>query len=129
MTQAQQLVVSVNPVPASRPRVGRWGTFYAATYKNYMAAMVEYFSKNPVPFHFATEPLSVVVHLVVKRPATTKLRAPGFDVDNGAKAILDALTKAGAWGDDKQIEHLTVTKRWAPKGEEGYTDVRIETLL
>lgn len=32
-----------------------------------------------------------------------------WDVDNRTKALLDALTMAGIWEDDRQIEHLNVT--------------------
>ena len=39
------------------------------------------------------------------------------DVDNLAKAILDAMTEAGAWEDDGQIVRLEVLKKWHAKGE------------
>ncbi len=33
------------------------------------------------------------------------------DLDNLGKALLDALTKAGVYGDDSQIDHLTFARR------------------
>lgn len=33
------------------------------------------------------------------------------DIDNVQKVLLDALTKAGAWDDDKQIDHLEIIRR------------------
>lgn len=34
------------------------------------------------------------------------------DCDNKAKLVIDALTAAGCWADDKDITTLLVTKRW-----------------
>lgn len=49
---------------------------------------------------------------------------PREDVDNVAKAVLDALTCV-AWHDDKQVADLHVKKRY---GDTGYTEVTIEQL-
>lgn len=38
------------------------------------------------------------------------------DVDNLAKAVLDACTTAGVWKDDAQVTQLAVEKRWAEPG-------------
>lgn len=38
------------------------------------------------------------------------------DLDNLPKAILDALTHAGVWGDDEQIDHLTIVRGEVKKG-------------
>lgn len=46
------------------------------------------------------------------------------DLDNLPKAILDALTRAGVWQDDSQIDGLAVTRRAVTKG--GFVDVGIE---
>ena len=34
------------------------------------------------------------------------------DCDNRAKAVIDALTRAGLWSDDQFVTKLVVTKRW-----------------
>jgi crossover junction endodeoxyribonuclease RusA len=40
--------------------------------------------------------------------------APGVpDVDKAARLILDALTDAGMWRDDRLVSDLTVRRRWA----------------
>lgn len=36
------------------------------------------------------------------------------DVDNLAKAVLDACTDAGVWHDDSQIIQLSITKTYEP---------------
>lgn len=46
------------------------------------------------------------------------------DLDNIPKAVLDALTHAGIWQDDSQIDRLTVTRRDVEKG--GRVVVRIK---
>lgn len=110
-------------MPASRPRVTRWGTYYLKTYRTYKDLAA---SRIPVGDLHAEGLLTVHVESVKRRPKTTKLLVPKPDIDNFIKAPLDAITKAGGyWRDDCQIVTLTGTKAWAPKGEEGYSIVTI----
>jgi crossover junction endodeoxyribonuclease RusA len=46
------------------------------------------------------------------------------DLDNLPKAVFDALTHAGVWQDDSQIDGLAVTRLAVTKG--GFIDVGIE---
>jgi len=46
--------------------------------------------------------------------------------DNIAKSVLDAMTQAGVWVDDKQVTTLSVRKRYA--ANEGVT-VKVHSLL
>lgn len=48
------------------------------------------------------------------------------DVDNYAKGILDALTHAGVWGDDSQVDDLRIIRRDVLRG--GRCTVTIETM-
>lgn len=48
------------------------------------------------------------------------------DLDNRAKAILDALTHAGAWADDEQVDVLILVRQPVSKG--GYCRVVITEL-
>lgn len=51
------------------------------------------------------------------------------DVDNAAKAVLDALTHIGAWQDDDQVAVLICAKRWETPGERPPgAEITIETL-
>lgn len=49
------------------------------------------------------------------------------DLDNLAKAILDALTHAGAWGDDSQIDDLRII-RGGKAGDGGRMVVEVSKL-
>ena len=103
------------PVAASRPRVSKFGhAYFSGPYKAFKER--------------CTGRLRVNVECVVTRPKTTKLVTPRGDVDNFAKACLDALNDR-LWEDDKQIEVLTISKRWAGEpGVEGYFEVQIEEI-
>lgn len=74
-------------------------------------------------------PVQIDTEVIVRRPKTTKLAAPGGDLDNFEKGLWDAITASGEWwADDKQIVESRTTKRWAADGEpEGYA-IRITFL-
>lgn len=122
------------PVPQPRPRVSTRGGFARA----YVPA------KHPVHAYRAAianaaraagagvhgEPVGVLIDLVWQRPKShlrksgVKPDAPQFprcDVDNAAKAVLDALNGV-AWEDDSQVCSLTVAKHY---GQEARTTVLI----
>jgi crossover junction endodeoxyribonuclease RusA len=43
-----------------------------------------------------------------------ELHAPDhrrYDISNRVKAVEDVITRAGVWGDDAQVDHLTITRR------------------
>jgi crossover junction endodeoxyribonuclease RusA len=55
--------------------------------------------------------------------APTKRR---YDIDNMVKAVHDALTHAGVWVDDEQVDELTVMRGHVTKG--GSMNVEITEL-
>lgn len=74
-------------------------------------------------------PVAVSLIFAATRPKTTKLSHPKPDVDNYAKALLDAVTKDGRfWSDDTQVVSLSVDKVWAPLGVPGFVDLIIKEL-
>ena len=117
-------LIAINPVPASRPRVTRWGTHYSKNYTQWMKQAGEYIpSKGNKPF---TGPVMVLLEHVVEKPKTTKKMWPRGDVDNYSKGALDAITKAeSVWHDDDQVVALFVTKRFTEPGEDPGTHVTV----
>jgi Holliday junction resolvase RusA-like endonuclease len=116
------LPLLLNPVPASRPRVTRWGVYYTATYTTWRKAALPLAEKYIGPKHEG--PLAVFVENIVEKPKTSKLSFPKGDVDNYAKGPLDIINDTErAWVDDKQIVFLAVTKRFAEPGEQPRTEL------
>lgn len=115
-----RLDLYVAPVPASRPRVTRWGVYYTKTYKAWMAAAD---ASIPEANRTLEGTLGVRIEFVCHRPKTTKRITPNGDLDNHMKSILDALTKKGYWNDDMDIVEGLVTKRFAEPGETPHTSI------
>jgi Holliday junction resolvase RusA-like endonuclease len=114
------IFVPLEPMPCPRPRIATRGKFahayYPAAYKTWKQEAEELLEKL-LPETAWDDDLYVEIVCVLPRPKTTKLSRPKPDVDNYAKSVLDAVTQAGAWGDDSQVAALLVHKRWAAPGE------------
>jgi Holliday junction resolvase RusA-like endonuclease len=121
------------PVPQPRPRVSTRGGFARAyvparhpvhAYRQSLAA-----SARDAGLSQTGEPLNVVIDAVFERPKShlrksgvraDAPRLPRPDVDNIAKAVLDALQSV--MGDDTLVARLVVEKSY---GQEARTTVRI----
>jgi Holliday junction resolvase RusA-like endonuclease len=122
-----------NPVPQPRVRVSTRGGFARAyvpskhpvhDYRTQLAVAARLAGLTPTG-----EPLDVVIDAVWERPKSHLLKSgvkatapklPRPDVDNVAKAVLDALQDV--MGDDSLVGRLVVEKSW---GQEARTTVRI----
>lgn len=122
------------PVPQPRPRVSTRGGFARAyvpakhPVHAYRAAIAEEAGKAGL--EPTDEPFEVIVDAVFARPKShmtkrgVKATAPALprpDVDNVAKAVLDALQDV--MGDDTHVRRLVVEKSY---GAEARTTVRIQ---
>ncbi len=125
--------VAGQPVPQPRPRVSTAGGFARAyvpkdhpvhAYRQSLAA-----AARGAGLTATGEPLNVVIDAVFERPKshTNKSgvkadapRLPRPDVDNIAKAVLDALQDV--MGDDSLVGRLVVEKSY---GQEARTTVRV----
>lgn len=107
-----------NPIPASRPRVSRWGgVHYGKRYTEYRKdahatieqAIGEAKAEGILPINST---IMIASLYEVERPKTTKLEYPSPDLDNYTKALWDALQSHNVITDDKQIISSIETKRW-----------------
>ena len=121
-SETLELFFALEPVPASRPRVAKFGTYYAGKYKEFLKEAPKFIPKGLEPRSGAQQ---VVIRIVCTKPKTGKLAFPKGDVDNYAKGILDVMTKAGVWQDDTQVIRLDVSKRYARPGEAPGCTVRV----
>lgn len=117
----------IEPTPKGRPRFTRFGKAYTPKKTQaYERKIAEYFRQNPNAYKFE-KGIPLAINLVFGMPipkSTPKSRKEAMfegiikhtkrpDVDNMAKAVLDALSHGIAWEDDSQIVRLTVTKEYA----------------
>lgn len=115
-TRKNIILIPIKPVPASRPRLSRFGVYYAKNYTDW---------RNEARKHVAAiekiymGALVVVVEITALKPRTSKKLWPKGDVDNLTKGPLDVLTEnKGVWKDDDQIVGLWVTKRFTLEDSE-----------
>jgi len=120
--------IPISPIPASRPRVSRWGTYYGKRYTAWRkkAASELALFEHPTTL---TGPLKVTLMHVVEKPKTSKLMYPRGDVDNYDKAAMDAVTNhTSVWKDDDQVVKLTSMKLFASEDAEPGSYIRIEPI-
>lgn len=122
---AASLVIPINPIPASRPKVGRWGAYYPKPYTDWMYAAKQHVRRGTL-FPEENDAFLVQISSFRAKPRTSKLTLPIGDVDNYAKGPMDLLTVIGGyWLDDKQVRCLISSKDFAP---EGRTEINIWRL-
>ena len=91
--------------PTLNHNIGRRGGryFQSGEYKSFIS-QVGWLWLKAVPMNWSKESrYSVVVELIYN----TRRR---YDVDNRVKPILDALTHAGTWNDDAQVDEILVVR-------------------
>ncbi len=119
-----------NPVPASRPRVTRWGTYYGKrhnAFRSEATALLEEMRGNgTLPAALLSGRLVTWVSVNVEKPKTSKLSAPRGDIDNYIKLIFDCCS-GYLWDDDAQIEMMSANKVWAD--DKGHVDIWVKELL
>jgi len=112
----------VQPVPASRPRIGRFGAYYGKNYEQFRKDAQPL--ANSATYTLTDKPLELWMECVALKPKQGKLLFPRGDIDNYIKGPLDVMTKAGKfWNDDDQIVQLTAVKRYCVGDEPPHINV------
>jgi len=121
--------ILIDPVPASRPRIPRFGSpYYEGRYKTFRDEFAAIVAESELPPPLAGM-VAVEITVLCKRPKNPANPYPIGDVDNYAKAVLDSLQGNGFILDDKQVVRLTVMKGYVQsKDEEPHIVLRLETL-
>ena len=124
------LLFNINPVPASRPRVTRWGTYYGKKYKQFkleMGLLVLESDKtnsvNPITWLDGLISADMTFFVPMAKSWSKKKKSSkngqfcdnNSDLDNYEKAILDSLNGV-YFHDDKQIVQQSSQKIWAEQG-------------
>ena len=115
---------NINPVPASRPRVSRWSTYYPKKYTKFkkdMEALTSVMETTPSEKLVSVE---LEFGIMIPKSWSKKKReelnntycSNNSDIDNYIKAILDSLNGI-VYIDDKQVVELFAKKIYS---EEGY---------
>lgn len=124
------LTFNINPVPASRPRVTRWGTFYGKKYKEFKREMGMLLIESDKPSHvnptlwldgLISADMTFFVPMAKSWSKKKKSLKDGqfcdnnADLDNYEKSILDSLSTV-YFHDDRQIVTQQSKKIWAETG-------------
>ena len=115
-----EVTFNIIPVPASRPRVTRWSTYYGKKYTNFKEEMLSLTSDivfTPLEGNIFAQ---LQFNVPIPKSWTKKKKAAKngaycdnhADIDNYCKAILDSLNGV-YYEDDKQIVMLQATMLWA----------------
>ena len=119
--------IPMNPVPASRPRVSRWSTYYKDPYNTFLKTIPQVVEQAWNEHTLLTGWIKVAVFVYPKRPAKPANPYPAPDWDNYAKAVCDGM-EGPVYVNDKQIVDGRCVKGYAEPGEDGYIMVEIEEI-
>lgn len=129
MTTSNILHIPVEPAPASRPKVNRFGVTYAKSHLAYVRAATPYVEIVTDLEYYESGILSVSIEFVCTKAKTSKLITPRYDIDNLVKLPLDIMTKTGNfWRDDVQIAEIHAMKRFALPDEQAGTTISYSLL-
>ena len=123
----------INPVPASRPRVSRWSTYYPKKYTKFKQDMEALISELDTTL--SEKLVRVEIDFMIKIPESWSKKkkqelnntycSNNSDIDNYIKAILDSLNGV-FFIDDRQVEEIFARKIYSNKGYILYKQKEIE---
>lgn len=107
------LFIPVKPVPASRPRVTRFGTYFTKTYTDFRNECYTFLKPLAKKYPATYSSYIIEIEFICRRPKNPSNPYPLGDLDNFEKGILDCLVKTELFlKDDIQIIKLIATKRY-----------------
>lgn len=112
--------VPVRPVPAARPRISKYGSYYPETYKTFRAEAYRYLKTISAKYPPCPDStFSIEIEFVCEKPKKPSNSYPRGDVDNYLKGIIDSLVYCKMFFDDDiQITRMTGIKRYQEKDED-----------
>ena len=136
-----EITIPAKPHAQPRIRVGKWGAYYPKDHLKVLDDTIVYLKNTSsiMKWEKTEAPVKITIVSVCKAPARLKkqviiarkrlFKPTKPDIDNYAKFVLDAITKAGnIWKDDNQVVELVQRKFYAQPTEEPYTNIVIEIL-
>ena len=138
-------IISGKPVPFARPRFSGGRGYQSPEYAAWRARAALFLrahrSRQGCPT-IESGPVAVSITAVHARPNQRPAWCPReawiasaplvaisrADLDNIAKAGMDALTDCGAFADDRQVCRIVADSRYAPPGAEGCVIVHWEAM-
>ena len=127
-----KITFKLEPVSASRPRVTRWGVYYADKYTQFRKDMAKLLLGNRTLYASPLK-LNVSFYFTIPKSYSKKKRdeldgeycVGVSDLDNLEKALYDCMNGT-VYVDDKYIVHHEVKKMWVKEG--GRIEVIIEKI-
>ena len=123
----------INPVPASRPRVSRWSTYYPKKYTKFKQDMEALTSELDTTL--SEKLVRVEIDFMIKIPVSWSKKkkqelnntycSNNSDIDNYIKAILDSLNGV-FFIDDRQVVEIFARKIYSKEGYILYKQKEIE---
>ena len=133
MSGVVSFTIDAEPVPASRPRVGKFGTYYPETHKRYEGVLMKVLSQVLGLTHAGAVALRIMC--VMPRYKTSTFPVHRADVDNLAKLPMDCMTamktedgQPKVWSDDCMVVHLEASTRFTRDGEQPHTKIKLIPL-
>ena len=128
-------IFNIAPVPASRPRVTRWSTFYPPKYTAFrqeLGVLLDSYCLTP-----SQDLLYVKLDFHVQIPKSwskrkkaekdTRFCDNNADVDNYIKAVLDS-AEGRYYNNDKQVVMIRARKFWSLDGRIEYQQSPIQDI-
>lgn len=130
--------VPYTPVPASRPKVSKFGTYYGKNHTKYKKQVTEYMKTiAEKPQNVTGEPVTVELILYISLPKSmSKKRIQELDgtfcmkgdIDNYTKLVFDTCLTGFFIKDDSQIVQSKQTKFWT-KEKIGRTEIFLQNAI